>query len=166
MPPAKPVELRLLDHIRIDPSTGCWRWTAYHDGGGYARVAVGRSTASAHRMAYECWVGPIPSGLHVDHVRARGCVHRDCINPAHLEVVTQAENNRRITSDATRCRNGHEYTPETLARTSPSRAGTRTCRECRRAQQLRPTPCPDCGKVILRCNLPKHRRTQHAGGEP
>ena len=34
-------------------------------------------------------------GLTIDHVHANGCRNVDCVNPAHLEAVTQAENNRR-----------------------------------------------------------------------
>lgn len=37
------------------------------------------------------FVGPIPEGLHLDHL----CRVRRCVNPAHLEPVTQAENNYR-----------------------------------------------------------------------
>lgn len=46
----------------------------------------------AHRVAYELWVGPIPEGMELDH----RCKVRACINPAHLEPVTHAENMRRL----------------------------------------------------------------------
>ncbi|MHB1432014.1 MAG: HNH endonuclease signature motif containing protein [Streptosporangiaceae bacterium] len=44
---------------------------------------------------YEALFGPIPPGLVIDHVAARGCTRTDCCSPEHLEAVTQAENTRR-----------------------------------------------------------------------
>lgn len=35
--------------------------------------------------------GPIPDGLQLDHL----CRNPSCVNPAHLEIVTGAENIRR-----------------------------------------------------------------------
>jgi hypothetical protein len=56
-----------------------------------------------HRLAYEEAYGPIPAGLHIDHL----CRVRNCINPEHLEAVTQAENNRRAAATRTHCQRGH-----------------------------------------------------------
>jgi len=71
----------------------CWIWTA---GGDYGRgrfAVVGRSgrLLLAHRFAYELLIGPIPEGLTLDHL----CMTPLCVNPEHLEPVTQAENSRR-----------------------------------------------------------------------
>jgi hypothetical protein len=53
----------------------------------------------AHRVSYEAAYGPIPAGLHIDHL----CRVRKCVRPEHLEAVTQGENNlrafRRITPE-------------------------------------------------------------------
>lgn len=85
---------------KVDKSGGpgaCWPWTAgICTRTGYGNIWWLGRAQSAHRIAYELAIGPIPPGLTVDHVEARGCTLRHCVNPAHLEAVTQAENNRRI----------------------------------------------------------------------
>jgi hypothetical protein len=58
---------------------------------GYPIVTLDGLTRRAHRAAYEQAKGPIPAGMHLDHV----CRNRSCINPDHLEPVTSAENTRR-----------------------------------------------------------------------
>lgn len=73
----------------------CLRWTGPHKENGYARASWGGSSHQVHRLAYEMCVGPIPAGMQIDHVAARGCRFLDCINPDHLEPVTPQENLRR-----------------------------------------------------------------------
>lgn len=83
----------------------CWLWTGASDIKGYGRLRRrnGRGYHKAHRLAYEALVGPIPEGLVLDHVchngsgcaGGDGCPHRACVNPAHLEPVTQRTNVRR-----------------------------------------------------------------------
>ena len=89
--------LTLLERIerRLDKSTGCWIWTGSLSHNGYGHAHVGNTVVRVHRLVYTLLVGPIPEGLHLDHVEERGCTSRACCNPAHLEPVTQAENNRR-----------------------------------------------------------------------
>ena len=71
---------------------GCWVWTgAMFATTGYGAIRVDGRTTVAHRVSYEAYVEPIPDGLHIDHL----CRNRRCVNPAHLEPVTQAINNQR-----------------------------------------------------------------------
>lgn len=71
----------------------CWEWTLAVADNGYAHWARRDALRGflVHRVAYEAFVGPIPEGLHIDHL----CVNRRCMNPDHLEPVTQRENTRR-----------------------------------------------------------------------
>jgi HNH endonuclease len=75
-----------------DNAAGCWMWAGplQHPRSGpdsYGRIR----RQQAHRWVYERLVGPIPAGLVLDHT----CEVRQCVNPAHLEPVTQSENMRR-----------------------------------------------------------------------
>jgi hypothetical protein len=51
----------------------------------------------AHRVVYERVRGPIPKGLVLDHL----CRNPGCVNPEHLEPVSQATNLRRAMSRLT-----------------------------------------------------------------
>jgi len=119
---------------RVEKSPGCWTWTGTIDPGGYGHYKLGQSQ-HAHRVAYELVVGPIPEGLELDHL----CRNPSCVNPAHLEPVTHAENVRRGTvAQRTHCQKGHEYTPENTR----MRNGARVCRECHREQRRRSVARP------------------------
>lgn len=69
----------------------CWIWQRYIGPNGYGRIHWNGRQTEAHRAYYERYVGPIPAGLHIDHL----CRTPACVNPTHLEPVTLAENSRR-----------------------------------------------------------------------
>lgn len=79
-----------VDYI-VDEATGCWNWQLSLDHHGYGTVCVKGKRTGAHRFIYEQANGPIPEGMSLDHL----CRNPRCVNPAHLEPVTQAENVRR-----------------------------------------------------------------------
>ena len=70
--------------------TPCWVWQ-HSLCAGYGRISVDGQVGMAHRAYYERVIGPIPEGLVLDHL----CRCTACVNPAHLEPVTQRENLRR-----------------------------------------------------------------------
>ncbi len=107
---------------------GCWLWRGYKTRNGYGRFWMDGRTQPAHRVSYELHVGPIPDGLHIDHL----CRNRMCVNPEHLEPVTLAENNRRGAAVITHCPQGHEYAGDNLY---IGRDGKRYCRTCHRERQ-------------------------------
>lgn len=86
----KSVIERIMLGSHTEPMSGCWLWTRKLSKG-YGVLKVNGVRVSAHRTAYELLVGPIPSGLVVDHL----CATSACVNPDHLEAVTIQENSRR-----------------------------------------------------------------------
>lgn len=75
-----------------DTRTGCWNWQRHIGKHGYGTIYYkGHSGRLAHRIYFELKHGPIPVGKFLDHL----CRNRACVNPDHLEVVTQTTNVRR-----------------------------------------------------------------------
>lgn len=114
--------------VDIGEPDACWPWKMSTQPSGYGQTWNGERVLYAHRVAYELAIGPIPEGLVLDHL----CRNRRCVNPAHLEPVTNAENIRRAAALITHCPYGHEYTPE-----NTRIADGRSCKTCHRIKALK-----------------------------
>ncbi|MFI8300031.1 HNH endonuclease signature motif containing protein [Streptomyces nigra] len=129
----KPAAERFWPKVDKASANGCWNWTGAIGPNGYGYFGAPKGTSRlAHRFAYESVNGPVPNGLQLDHL----CRNRRCVNPTHLEAVTQRVNTLRsdgptaLNSRATHCKKGHEFTPENTA----VYRGKRECRTCKRTR--------------------------------
>ena len=134
------IQDRILSKVE-HAANGCWVWKKATQTNGYGSIGINGRSTLAHRASYEAFVGPIPEGMTIDHrchsdatdcAGGKTCQHRLCVNPAHLEPVTQAENNARGLSPfatnarRTQCVNGHALDE----RNTYMKAGRRQCRAC------------------------------------
>ena len=128
-------EDRFFSHV--EQHGECWNWTATRLPAGYGNFAIRRSPVMAHRWAYEFLIAEIPTGLALDHL----CRNTSCVNPWHLEPVTDRVNvvvrGTGITAQnarKTHCIHGH---PFDLINTYVCPRGRRLCRACPRASSAR-----------------------------
>lgn len=118
----------------------CLEWPGNIDDHGYGyhyeRPNGKRRKVMAHRAIYEATVGPIPSGLFIDHL----CRNRACSQPWHLEPVTNAENIRRgevgklasaRARAQTHCKYGHPLSGDNITIRIKDGYRTRVCIACR-----------------------------------
>ncbi len=119
---------------KVEFTDTCWLWRAGCVGEGYGAFRVGNRVVRAHRWAYEFCVGPIPEGLTLDHL----CRVHACVNPDHLEPVTNRVNILRGNSPVARyakqthCHLGHPFNTANTYRL-PSGGSRRYCRTCKTA---------------------------------
>lgn len=104
----------------------CWIWDAARNGLGYGIVWNGEKLLLAHRVSWTLTHGQIPRGVVIDHV----CRNVACVNPTHLQLVTQRENTLRgispnaIAHRTNTCKRGHSLEDARLE------GGRRRCRQC------------------------------------
>lgn len=82
---------RFMHYVEMVPESGCWVWMASLNSFGYGQFGLRepvRRPYPAHRVSYVIHHGPIEPGLVIDHK----CRVRACVNPNHLQMVTQAQN--------------------------------------------------------------------------
>lgn len=119
-------------HVMPIPESGCWLWMGAVNKKGYGTYHPKEGLLiSMHRWFYEKYKGPIPEGLVIDHK----CRVRSCVNPDHLETVTNIENVMRGESSPakkarqTHCKRGHLLSEDNLIKTV---SGFRECKKCSR----------------------------------
>ena len=119
---------------KLPDAPGCWLWmkAVRPDGYGVFGATPGR-IVYAHRYSYELHRGPIPAGMVLDHK----CRVRCCVNPAHLEAVTDRVNILRGTGYSARnarrkhCPKGHPLDGVTRRRNG-IQSTQRYCLRCNR----------------------------------
>jgi hypothetical protein len=164
----KPIVQSLAGKLRLSErtfrGTHCIMWTGRTSDQGYGSIGRNGKWISIHRWAYAYWVNPnFDTSLVVDHLCHNAdetcgggtkCEHRRCVNPTHLEAVSDADNLRRgkgpgaANSRKTHCPKGHEYTEENTSYRSYSyQPVQRLCKTCIRekARQRSPGEYVECG---------------------
>jgi len=123
---------------KVRKTDQCWFWTASKIGNrGYGKYWHDGKLKLAHVVSFEAHHGPVPTGLVVDHI----CNVRECVNPNHLQAITQRDNARRgagfsgLNSRKTHCAKGHELTDENVKIVKRVDGIRRKCRECDRQEK-------------------------------
>lgn len=139
--------VRFWSKVKVGTADECWTWSGtivqgygwFHLSGDYRRGDLKRM--AAHRFSWELHNKvEIPAGLVIDHA----CKRLDCVNPAHLRVVTQEANCMELARpnpflnnrQKTKCIRGHDFD---LIVTTREGKTVRACSACRRfwSQQAR-----------------------------
>ncbi len=131
---------RLLDLCIEDDD--CWLYQGKTDRKGYVRSRMQGRKTYGHRVIWEYFIAPWPTGLTYDHL----CRRKNCLNPWHGDPVPSAVNSRRapnnlgvLNAAKTHCPQGHPYDGDNLR--FATRGEGRVCRICRaessRAYRLR-----------------------------
>lgn len=168
---------RSVINAKTERQGECLVWTG-SKAQGYGVIVFNGWNYMAHRLSFNAFRGDISKGMTLDHL----CRNRACVEPKHLEPVSNLVNNRRAhggTAPETHCIRGHEITPEV---SYVNKRGRRICKACEaeRTRQRREagelptwdkvgrTELPSAfyvkevreevinGKVVLVADLPPH----------
>lgn len=118
---------RFLSKVQI--TQYCWIWKGGKFESGYGYFNYNYKLVRSHRMSYMLFKGKIPEELQLDHL----CRNKLCVNPQHLEAVTQRINNLRsnsfsgVNARKTHCKRGHKLSGSNLL---INKKGFRNCRKC------------------------------------
>ncbi len=123
---------RILDKVIIDPITGCWlhkNWNTKIRPQMYFNGKLQYLSRVVYQLKYKENI----EGFSINHKRE--CNNDRCFNPEHLYKGTYTDNmyDRYATgyvnpmSLKTKCKRGHEFTPEN---TIIKKSGARNCRAC------------------------------------
>lgn len=129
----KPFDISIIDKekfmSKINKTETCWLWVGTKTVQGYGAFYTNGRNLKPHRVSYLLFKGPLDCTLVIDHL----CRNRICVNPDHLEQVSEIENIYRGTSFAARnkskthCYRGHPLTDDNL---NNKRKGGRECIKC------------------------------------
>ena len=125
-----PLVERVFAKLEPEPNSGCWLWLGARSPEGYGNVYVNavRRPRRAHRVVYEIMRGSNPPGTQLDHK----CRNTTCVNPGHLEIVSNRENTKRAFALRAACPSGHAYDAKN---TYTDKNGHRNCRACHRLNE-------------------------------
>ena len=116
---------RLFDKVNVGLPSECWEWQASTISGGYGQFRFEGKKYQAHRFMFSLINGGVDKTKVLDHL----CRNRACVNPFHMEEVSNEENLLRgeINTNKTECKYGHPFDEEnTYIRPD----GNRQCRTC------------------------------------
>ena len=115
---------------RVVKTNSCWLWIGKKDAHGYGKIKIHRKEMLAHRFSYTYFKKIELGSLEVHHE----CKIKACVNPDHLEAVTDLEHPDTLCSinrAKTHCHKGHPFAGANLAHV----AGRRVCKICRSARE-------------------------------
>lgn len=123
--------IRFMSKIRRYDS--CWSWIGAKSPSGYGRFRLKNKTIAAHRFSFELFKNEISDNYQIDHL----CKNTSCVNPNHLECVTQQVNIQRSlagklnnwNTKKTHCKRGHELNKDNL-NPYKLKQGQRRCIKC------------------------------------
>jgi len=109
----------------IKHDSGCWLWVGATSNRGYGVIRKDKRLIFAHKLSYQYANGEMKKGLVTDHL----CRVKSCVNPKHLEAVTQLINVRRgnVSVKKSHCYRGHALKDPNLYH---FKDGNRTCKTC------------------------------------